>query len=222
MVRIPLLALASLTALLALGACSSSKKSAAAPGDPALAEATPGEGAPAADAPRGPARPETRVTWEALAVERDQAENPRFGRRPQQGAVSQRIVLVNESHEEARATRGRTARTKGDTTVAVVSDEDMELLVRGFQQAGYFGVARPTQGMERLFDDPQARGRITVERDGQSVTIVSMRGQGLAPETKRIPAIYSDLKQAIAMVRNRTPTLNVRTAEVSGRVSPGR
>jgi hypothetical protein len=137
--------------------------------------------------------------------------------------VNQRIELVNEGHPDAVAAKsGRTAATRGDTTIAVVSDQDMRLLVQGFQQAGFFQYAKPTGSMEALFDRSDARGRITLERDDGSLTLLSLRGQGTQPATKRIPAIYSDLKQAIAMIRNRTPTLNVRMAGASGRVDAGR
>jgi hypothetical protein len=158
------------------------------------------------------------VTWEALAVERDQAENPRFGRKASNAAAqAQRIVLVNESHPEAQRTkRGLTGYTKDGVSVAVLSDRDMSLLMRGFEQAGFGRHARSTDAMEPLFDKDDARGRVTVERDGRSLSIVSMRGQGTNPSTREIPALYSQLKQSIAALRNQTPTLSVQTRQISG------
>jgi hypothetical protein len=158
------------------------------------------------------------VTWEALAVEREQAENPRFGRRPQQGALpAQKVILVNESHPEAmKMRRGRTAMTKGTETMAVVSDADMRLLLQGFEQAGFYRHARDTDGIRTWFEKPDARGRVSVEGNGRDLSIVSMRGQGLQEQTREIPALYSSLKQAVAAVRNATPTLNVRTAGAVG------
>ncbi len=60
-----------------------------------------------------------------------------------------------------------------------------------------------------LFDGETARGRVTVERSGESYTLLSMRGQGLSDSTKQIPPMYSQAKQAILVLRNRTPTLRV-------------
>jgi hypothetical protein len=152
-----------------------------------------------------------KVTWEALATERELLENPRFGRRPQRGALpTQKIVLVNASHPDARANRvGRVAREDRGVAVAAVADEDMDLFVRGLEQRGFFRLARPTGTLERFFADPDARGRITVERGGDSVTLVSLRGQGQNEATKAIPPMYSEVKQAIIVLRNQTPTLSV-------------
>jgi hypothetical protein len=167
-----------------------------------------------ADRPR--AAPVT-VTWEALAAEREQSENPRFGKRPTQALASQKIILVNESHPDSvRAQCGKTSATKDGVSVAVVSDRDMDILLRGFEQAGFFRHARPTDGMSAVIERSEARGRVTVERGGDSVSIVSLKGQGLNQGTKEIPKLYSQLKQAIAAVRNQTPTLNIRAMNVSG------
>lgn len=156
-----------------------------------------------------------RITWEALAVEREQVENPRFGRRPLKGAAPElKTVLVSQSHPAAQdRQKGRAAAREGDgTQVAVLPDEDLQVLVRGLRQSGFFAVARPTGGLAPQFEDREARGRVTVEVDGQSLTVLSMRGQGGASGTKDIPRVYSEAKQAIALVRNNTPTLNVSTA----------
>jgi hypothetical protein len=215
-------------AALVFPACSSSGRGASAP----TAAAQPGGRSGAADAAlaergggSGPleAQPQgdpTVVTWEALAVERDAAENSKF-RRPGQASPNQKIVLINESHSEAKRTkRGRTAYSKEGVSVAVLSDADMDLLVRGFEQAGFFRLARDTTSLEPIFEKPDARGRITVERGGRSVSIVSMRGQGLAAASRDVPQTYSQLKQAIALLRNQTPTLSVTTVEARGRASP--
>ncbi len=155
--------------------------------------------------------PHTRITWEALAVERDRFANPRFGRKPTRGALmTQKIVLVNTSHPEAAANRiGRSMRENKGVAVGAISDEEMDMFVKGLEQKGFFRLTRPTSGIECHFSNDDARGRITVERGGQSVSLLSMRGQGLNPSTKQIPAMYSQVKQAILVLRNRIPTLSV-------------
>jgi hypothetical protein len=161
-----------------------------------------------------------RVTWEALAVERERFENPtlesgRSGRRPRMGiAPDQKIVLVNESHPLATSVKsGRVAsRAKDGSVVTILPDEDMALFLRGLEQEGFFRVARPTDYLRSDFASDAARGRITVERGDESVSIVSMRGQGLVERTKDVPRLYSEVKQTVAVLRNRTPTLNVITS----------
>jgi hypothetical protein len=214
-------------AALLVAACSGSGNARGAAPAPAPAGARATSSADAATAEVGgagpaaaaaPAMPAFVVTWEALAVEREQAENPRFGRRPQQGALAaQKVILVNESHPEAqKMRRGRTAMTQNNQTVAVVSDADMQLLLQGFDQAGFYRHARATDTIAPWFEKPDARGRISVEGNGRDLSVVSMRGQGLQQQTREIPALYSQLKQAVAAVRNATPTLNVRTAGAVG------
>ncbi len=122
-----------------------------------------------------------RITWEALAVEREQAENPRFGRRPQQGVVpDQKVILVNESHPDAKRMRqGRTATQQGTETIAVLSDSDMRLLLQGFDQAGFFRHARDTRALQPMFEKPDARGRISVEgADGVRIEDSTVTGRG--------------------------------------------
>ena len=63
--------------------------------------------------------------------------------------------------------------------------------------------------VQHLFDDETARGRVTVEVNGESRTLLSMRGQGLQESTKQIPALYSEAKRAVIGLRNQTPTLTV-------------
>ena len=153
----------------------------------------------------------TRVTWEALAVERDRFANPRFGRKPTRGAMmTQKIVLVNASHPEAQVNRmGRSVRENKGVAVGAIADDEMDLFVRGLEQQGFFRLARPTGGIQCHFDNQDARGRITVERGGESVSLLSVRGQGLDASTKQIPAMYSTVKQSILLLRNQVPTLSV-------------
>lgn len=183
------------------------------PSEAAAPQAPPAQAQPAATQPaQAPlAGLALRVTWEALAVERELFENPRFGRRPQRGIVpTQKIVLVNETHPEAQAARlGRSMRESAGVAVGAISDEDMKTFVQNLERQGFFRLARPTSSVQHLFDDDNARGRITVERGGESMTLLSMRGQGLDNTTKQIPAMYSQVKQAILVLRNRTPTLSV-------------
>ncbi len=155
-----------------------------------------------------------RVTWEALAVERDLVANPRLGRRPQQGVVADsKIVLVSDDHPAAFGRqKGRAStREKDGSQVAVLCAADLQLLVRGLREAGFYKVARPTDGVQPHFDDSEARGRVTIEMDGVSRTLLSLRGQGTQDATRDVPRIYSQAKQAVAVVRNQTPALSVVT-----------
>ena len=56
--------------------------------------------------------------------------------------------------------------------VGAIADADMDLFVRGLEQQGFFRLARPTGGIESHFSDPNARGRITVEKDGRSLSLL--------------------------------------------------
>jgi hypothetical protein len=155
-----------------------------------------------------------RVTWEALAVERDLVANPRLGRKPQQGVVADsKIVLVSDDHPAAFGRqKGRAStREKDGSQVAVLNAADLQLLVRGLREAGFYKVARPTDGVQPHFDDSEARGRVTIEMDGVSRTLLSLRGQGTQDATRDVPRIYSQAKQAVAVVRNQTPALSVVT-----------
>jgi hypothetical protein len=210
----------------ALAACSSTSPAApraAAPGGNAGSAPSSATFAPLeADAPDAPpAAPsqrldasQMRVVWEALAVERERLENPTLGRSPVRGVIpTQKIVLVSESHPDAKANlMGRSAREHKGVAVAALPDADMALLLRGFEQRGFFRLARPTGQVESLFSNDNARGRITVERGEDSWTLVSMRGQGLNEATKGVPALYSEAKQSIIVLRNQTPTMSVVTS----------
>lgn len=162
-----------------------------------------------------PADRGVRITWEALAVERDQVENPRFGRRPLRGAAPDlKIVLVSDTHPAAGGREGGRAATrdKDGSQVAILPEKDLRLLVRGLREAGFYGVSRPTGSLEPQFSDEAARGRVTIEVDGESQTVLSMRGQGASSATRDVPRVYSESKQAVATMRNQSPTLNVLTA----------
>lgn len=154
-----------------------------------------------------------RVTWEALSVERDQIENPHFGRKLRGATPNLKIVLVSQDHPDAALReKGRAAtREKDGGQVAVLPTGDMQLLVRGLRESGFYRVARPTGALSGQFDDDSARGRVTIEVKGESMTVLSMRGQGASPSTRDIPRVYSDAKQAVATMRNAAPTLNVLT-----------
>ena len=162
---------------------------------------------------RANARAGVRVTWQALAHERYLAENPRIGRQPLAAATRENtIVLVNESHPDADGIRSLSFRRQDGVGQGVISDAQMKTLLAGLDEVGYFKSARDTNSMSQLFGADIARGRVTVERGGRSVTLISMRGQGRSQHTKHIPAIYSQAKQAIAMLRNQSPTLTVETS----------
>ena len=90
-------------------------------------------------------------------------------------------------------------------------------LLESLEKADFFEYAKPTDAVRGLFGSDRARGRITVERDGHSVTLLSMRGLGLRPETKEIPGIYAEGKQAIQVLKNRASTLAVTNVRVTGR-----
>jgi hypothetical protein len=154
--------------------------------------------------------PAIRVTWEALAVEIDQIKNPRTKRRAQIGfgpVEEYKVVLVNESHPDAPNVSKRSR----EAEVAVLPDRDMLDLVRGLERADFFEHAQPTASLSRLFGSERSRGRVTVERGEDSVTLLSMKGLGLDERTKAIPGIYADAKAAITMLKNSAPSLSVKT-----------
>ena len=155
--------------------------------------------------------PQIRVTWEALAVEKERLANPRIKRTQMIGLASQqKVVVVNAGHLEAKTSRlgAMSAQNRG-TAVASVSDENMQRFLQLLERRGFFRHAKPTGAIARQFENERARGRITIERNGQSYSLVSLRGQGLDPRTKHIPALYSETKQAIMMLRNQTSCMGV-------------
>jgi hypothetical protein len=173
-----------------------------------------GADAAAAAATSGPSDRGVRVIWEALAVERDQAENPRFGRKLKGVKPDLKIVLVSDTHPTAQGReKGRASTRDTDgSQIAVLAEKDLRLLVRGLRETGFYTVSRSTGSLQSQFEDESARGRVTIEVDGESQTVLSLRGQGSSPATKDIPRVYSEAKQAVAALRNATPTLNVLTA----------
>lgn len=167
-----------------------------------------GRSAPqAAPKPSGPA---IQVTWEALAREKYLLENSRFRRR---GAPQppQKITLYSESHPESanvKRPRSREERAK-HVGSAVVPDADMQRLLQGLRRQGFYRHAKLSGFDDALAQSDNARGRIIVDSAGESYTLLSMRGQGQNPNTKAIPKLYSETKQAVMVLRNMTPTLNV-------------
>ncbi len=179
---------------------------------------------PKAQAPRIvpgriPGTPSIRVVWEALIVEQTQLMTSKYAR--PQGAIvgtpDLEVVLLNASFEAtpAQASENRSQPAVG--RIARVPDRDMLDLLESFEKADFFEYAKPTDAVRGLFGSDRARGRITVERDGHSVTLLSMRGLGLRPETKEIPGIYAAGKQAIQVLKNRASTLAVTNVKVTGR-----
>lgn len=165
-------------------------------------------------APTGPA---IQVTWEALAREKYLLENSRF-RRKGQPQPPQKIMLFSESHPEAQnvkraRTREERARYAGS---AVVADRDMQRFLQGLKQQGFYRYAKRSGFDQALAGSDNARGRIIVAQGDDSYTLISMRGQGQNRETKAIPKLYSETKQAVMVLRNMTPTLNVSQYGYSG------
>ena len=181
--------------------------------------ASPDERADGAAAPQdtGPRGPAIEVTWEALAHERYLLENSRF-RRPGQPTPPQKITLLSKSHPDA--SRAKAAATQAEREAyagtAVLEDRDMIGLLQGLERSGYFKYARALGYDDSLAGGDNARGRVIVKRGDQSWSLLSMRGQGGNPQTKEIPRIYSESKQAIMVLRNMTPTLNVTHFGTSG------
>jgi hypothetical protein len=192
----------------------------AAAAEPAPRPVSPLAARPKAEPPgKIPGTPSIRVVWEALAVEQERLDTSKWKRPPSSGPISQEdvdleVVLLNASFvatpEQDAENRGR----KAVGRVARVSDQDMNDLLSALERAGFFRYARPTESVRYLFPTDRVRGRITVERAGSSVTLLSMRGLGLQASTKEIPAIYRDAKAAITLLKNRTPTLRVKEVEV--------
>ncbi len=186
--------------------------------------------APQARAPREgtiPGTPSIRVVWEALAVETAQFETPNpdgpRGRMvfrsgggpaaPSFGVVPDlEAVLVNASFVSNAAQEAEKRSKPAVGRVARITDQEMNDFLEALRRMEFFRYARPTSSVAGLFGSERARGRVTVEQGDESVTLLSMRGLGLQEETKEIPAIYSQAKCAVQMLKNRTPTLRVRAA----------
>lgn len=186
----------------------------------ALAQAE-GSRVPPAAAPRR--RAALRVEWEALSRERELLESSRH-RQPQAAAAPEmRIVLLSESHPEAIAARQPSSGADREryAHTAVVGDDELLALVEGLEKRGLLKYARPTDASELQWTNAAARGRVTIEQPGGSVTLLSMRGQGTNPATKEIPALYSEAKRAIAVLRNRAASIQVTTSVRGTGALPG-
>ena len=220
----------SIFAALWIAGCSGSRGA----GAPAAAPAAPaadafaqgsadggGSGGPvptAAAQPKRPTGPAIVVTWEALAREKYLLENSRFRRRGPQ--PPQKIILISKSHPDAEAlASGRGQMRDPSVSTAILEDKDLSLFVRGLRQNGFFQYARPAGYDTALAGSDDARGRVTVTQGSDSRSLLSIRGQGLNDKTKQIPAIYSEAKQAIMVLRNLTPTLNVTRSGATSRVN---
>lgn len=182
-----------------------------------VASRTPGEPPPAVPTrpPRIEGSPSLRVVWEALAVEIEGTKASRFQRDVSRfGEPDLEVQLLNASFEPTpeQSREMRTQRAAGRT--ARVSDREMNELLRELEKLGFFRYARPTESVRPFFASDRARGRITVERDGHSVTLVSQRGLGLNDATKEIPGIYAQSKYAIQLLKNRSPSLTVTGAKI--------
>jgi hypothetical protein len=213
---------AAFLALLCLSGCSSGGAAAAAKknGSPTAAASARNDSvsAPAPGAvakkPSTPSGPAIQVTWEALAREKYLLENSRFKRRGPQ--PPQKIILYSRSHPDAkRVLAGRGSEDGAQS--AVLDDQDMVAFLKGLERQGFFRLARPAGFDSSLVSSDSARGRVTVVRDGQGYTLISVRGQGLNQSTKAIPKLYSEAKQAIMTLRNMNPTLSVSQYGASGK-----
>lgn len=158
-------------------------------------------------------RASLKVTWEALSRERELFERSQQ-RRPAGGvAPDLKITLVSESHPEAEGVKRAASaeQREANASTAVIRDGDLITLVQALQKRGFARYAQPTGQQAIISANPRARGRVTIEENGQSLTLVSVRGQGMNDATKQIPALYSEAKQAVMLLRNRTSTMNVTT-----------
>jgi hypothetical protein len=161
-----------------------------------------------------------RVIWEALAVERQQVLAPRNGRPGAIGIAGMpdlEVGIVNSSFEGTpeQIEGNRAMRKQG--ALSRVSDREMLDLLKSIRDAGFYDYAKPTGAISALFASDRSRGRITIEEDGRSVTLLSQRGLGLAEETREIPGIYAEAKRAIQVLRNRSRTLEVTGLRVTGK-----
>jgi hypothetical protein len=168
-----------------------------------------------------PGTPPIRVTWEALAVEAYRLQNPSeavLRQRPAplpgvfRAKPELKITLLNASHPEAvkmrlRALENRSQRFEAE--YGILPDEDMLDLLRGLEEAEFYRYAKPTSSLAYLFESENARGRVTVEHAGRSLTVLSLRGLGLDSATRPIQGVYSQAKTAISLLKNKTPNMSV-------------
>jgi hypothetical protein len=156
-----------------------------------------------------PAGPVIEVVWMALAREKALLENSRFRR---SGPLPpQKIMLINESHPDAGAIRSGRASKLRDRygQVTVLADADMRAFLKGLERSGYYRYARQTGTRSAATEDENARGLVSVNQNGLTRTLISMRGQGQNAQTRQIPRIYSEAKQAIMVLKNMSPQLSV-------------
>jgi hypothetical protein len=173
---------------------------------------------------RIPGTPSIRVVWEALYVELERSSGESrgvTGSRPlveglpgTKEDVDWEVILLNASFVATVEQDSENRSRKAVGRVARVTDADMNGLVDALERLGFFKYAKPTESVRYLFPTDRARGRITVERGGHSLTLLSMRGLGLQASTREIPGIYAQAKQAIVMMKNRVPTLRVKGVDV--------
>lgn len=163
-----------------------------------------------------PGTPSIRIVWEALYVEQERFRTSKYRPTDQDtfGAPDFEVILVNASFvptpEQDRENRSQTAVGR----LARVPDAEMTGLLNELESLGFFRYAKPTDAVRPYFGSDRARGRVTVERGGESLTLVSYRGLGLQESTKAIPGIYAQAKYAIQVLKNRTPSMAAKDAKV--------
>ena len=164
-----------------------------------------------------------RVVWEALYVERYRSDHSKFKRvdgsdDPALGRIvgtpEFEVILLNTSFVPTAEQDRDNKSTPPSGRIARATDRNMLDLITALERLGFFRYAQPTGSIKALFGSENARGRITVERDGASVTLLSQRGLGLQDDTKEIPQIYADAKEAIRRLKNLSPGLRVKGTSV--------
>jgi hypothetical protein len=153
--------------------------------------------------------PSILLIWEALAGEREKFRDPHTASASSIGEAGRPVVLVNASFVATPENEGEIRALKARGAVGRVPDRDMLAVVRDIDDAGFFQYARPTAAVQPFFAGERMRGRITIVRGGESVTLVSQYGLGLDPATRPIPEIYAKVKNSILMLKNATPTVGV-------------
>ena len=166
---------------------------------------------------RIPGTPSIRIVWEALQVEQQRSRESRFhpnDMNPLGGEPEQEVILLNASFVPTPEQDHENRSQRAVGRIARVPDQDMLDLLREIEKTDFFRYAQPTEAVRPYFASDRARGRITVERGGESLTLVSQRGLGLQAATREIPGIYAQVKYAIQLLKNRTPAMSVRNASV--------
>jgi hypothetical protein len=153
--------------------------------------------------------PSILMIWEALAGEREKFLDPHTSRATKIGEAGRPVVLVNASFVATQENESEMRALKARGAVGKVPDRDMNAVLREIEQAGFFQYARPTAAVQPFFAGDRMRGRITIIRGTESLTLVSQYGLGLDPSTRAIPGIYAAVKNSILMLKNATPTVGV-------------